>query len=231
MTLKLYDLAGAETDRRFSPYCWRSRMALAHKELPAETIPWRFVEKQALAATGQGKVPVLADGERMIHDSWTIALHLEEQYPDRPSLFGGDMGRGLALLTQNWVNGAVLGALRPVILLHVFNCLEAADKVYFRETREKMLGRTLEEAADESPAQIARFRAALAPARETLSAQRYLCGDGPGYADYILFGAFQWARCTCPTPLLDRDDPVHAWRDRMLNLFDGLAGRAKGYAV
>jgi hypothetical protein len=38
MAIKLYDLAGAETDRRFSPYCWRARMALAYKGLEVETI-------------------------------------------------------------------------------------------------------------------------------------------------------------------------------------------------
>ena len=36
MAITLYDLAGAETDRRFSPFCWRTRMALAHKGLAFE---------------------------------------------------------------------------------------------------------------------------------------------------------------------------------------------------
>ena len=31
--------------------------------------------------------------------------------------------------------------------------------------------------------------------------------------------------------LLAPDDPIHAWRGRMLALYDGLAGRAKGYAA
>jgi len=44
MAITLYDLAGAETDRRFSPFCWRTRMALAHKRLDVETVPWRFTE-------------------------------------------------------------------------------------------------------------------------------------------------------------------------------------------
>ncbi|MDE1903950.1 MAG: glutathione S-transferase N-terminal domain-containing protein, partial [Alphaproteobacteria bacterium] len=39
--LKLFDLAGADDDRRFSPYCWRVKLALAHKGLPVETVPWR----------------------------------------------------------------------------------------------------------------------------------------------------------------------------------------------
>jgi hypothetical protein len=31
--------------------------------------------------------------------------------------------------------------------------------------------------------------------------------------------------------VLAPDDPVAAWRGRMLDLYDGLAGKAKGYAV
>ena len=48
MAIELYDLAGAEDDRRFSPYCWRIKLALAHKGLEFETIPWRFHEKSRL---------------------------------------------------------------------------------------------------------------------------------------------------------------------------------------
>jgi glutathione S-transferase len=35
---------------------------------------------------------VLVDGETAITDSWHIACYLDEAYPDRPSLFGGDIG-------------------------------------------------------------------------------------------------------------------------------------------
>src|SRR5271157_2025590 len=100
--LQLYDLAGAEEDRRFSPYCWRIRMALAHKGLEVETIPWRFTEKQAIARSDQGRVPVLVDGERWVSDSWTIANYLEDTHPDRPSLFGGPAGRALSHFHANW---------------------------------------------------------------------------------------------------------------------------------
>ena len=92
-TMRLFDLAGADEQRRFSPYCWRTRLALAHKGLPVQTVAWRFTDKQAIAATGQGKVPVLVDGERWIHDSWAIAEYLEDHYTDRPSLFGPGAGR------------------------------------------------------------------------------------------------------------------------------------------
>ena len=54
--IELWDLAGAEADRRFSPYCWRVKLALHHKGLPFATIPWRFIEKDRIAFSGQGKV-------------------------------------------------------------------------------------------------------------------------------------------------------------------------------
>ena len=77
MSIKLYELAGAEADRRFSPFCWRARMALAHKELATEGLPWRFADKDLLKPTGQGRVPVIVDQGKWINDSWRIAEYLE----------------------------------------------------------------------------------------------------------------------------------------------------------
>ena len=51
--MKLYDLAGSEDNRRTSPYCWRIRLALAHKAVPFHTEPWRGIEKDKIAFTGQ----------------------------------------------------------------------------------------------------------------------------------------------------------------------------------
>ena len=96
MARQLFDLVGRDASRPFSPYCWRTRMALAHKGLEVESIPWRFTEKQAIAPHGSDKVPVLLDGETTVADSWVIANYLEDTYPDHPSLFGGDGGRAMA---------------------------------------------------------------------------------------------------------------------------------------
>ena len=54
-------------------------------------------------------------------------------------------------------------------------------------------------------------------------------GATPAYADYIVFGAFQWARAISDYELLAADDPVTAWRGRMLDLFDGLARKSAAY--
>ncbi len=78
---KLYEIAGADENRRFSPYCWRVRMALAHKGLEVESLPWHFTEKEAISFSEQGRVPVLIDAENTISDSWEIAKYLETEYP------------------------------------------------------------------------------------------------------------------------------------------------------
>src|SRR5262249_4656904 len=102
MAITMYDLAGAEAERRFSPFCWRARMALAHKGLDVETVPWRFTEKDKLPAPNAGRVPVIVDGGRVVHDSSAIADYLEERYADRPNLFPGGAARGLSKFVQNW---------------------------------------------------------------------------------------------------------------------------------
>ncbi len=80
MSIKLYDLAGADEDRRFSPYCWRTKLALAHKGLKLETIPWRLTEKDRIAFVGSKRVPVIVDGSKQVADSWAIAVYLERAY-------------------------------------------------------------------------------------------------------------------------------------------------------
>jgi hypothetical protein len=73
VAIEMHDLAGADPALRFSPYCWRTRLALAHKGMAVQTIAWRFTEKDALAFSGQGRVPVIRDGDRVVYDSWAIA--------------------------------------------------------------------------------------------------------------------------------------------------------------
>jgi glutathione S-transferase len=230
MTLRMIDLAGAEDDRRFSPFCWRTRMALAHKGLPVETIAWRFTEREVLAPSGQDKVPVLIDGERWIADSPVIAAYLEEAYPDRPSLFGGPAGMALTRFVQAWTEKVLHPALFPLILLDIPKHLHARDQTYFRTSREARLG-PLEVFGAGREQRLPGFRESLAPLRTLLQAQPFLGGAGPLYADYIVFGAFQWARSVSDFTLLEPGDPVAAWRRRMLDLFDGLAAAARGYVV
>lgn len=231
MNLKLFELVGTDASRPFSPYCWRTRMALAHKGLTADSLPWRFTEKQAIAPHGSEKVPVLLHDDRPVVDSWVIANYLEDHFPDRPSLFGGEGGRAMARLLNWWGDIAIVGGIFPLIIADIPNNLAEADAAYFRRSREARFGRTLEEIMAGRDSAVTAFRKSLEIMRLTLKTQPFLGGGAPNYADYIVFGGFQWARVVSPFKLLATDDPVYAWRERLLDAFDGLARRSPGFAV
>lgn len=231
MALQLFELVGTEDDRPFSPYCWRTRMALAHKGLEATSIPWRFTEKDALARHQSEKVPVLIDGERAVNDSWVIAAYLEDAYPDRPSLFGGEGGRAMGRMINWWGDAVVIPGLVPLIITDIHAHLRPADQAYFRQSREARFKKTLEEVAATREQDVLTFRKSLDPLRLTLRSQPFIGGEQPNYADYIVFGPFQWARAISGFQLLQSDDPVYAWREKLLDAFNGMARKSAGYNV
>jgi glutathione S-transferase len=225
----MYDLAGAEADRRFSPFCWRARMALAHKGIEVETIPWRFTEKDKLPQPNVGRVPVIVDRGRVIHDSTAIAEYLEKQYPERPALFGGDAARALTRFVQNWTETVLHTGLIRLVVFDIYRHAAPQDQSYFRSSREERFGTSLENVVADREARLPAFRASLDPLRRTVERQPFVCGARAAFADFVVFGAFQWARAISEFELLADDDPVRAWRGRMLDLFDGLARRSPAY--
>ena len=223
----LYDLAGSDPDLRFSPYCWRVRMALAHKGVEPATVPWRFHERDRLPGSPKNQqVPVVVDGGIVVAGSTTIAFHLEERHSNGPSLFGGSGGEAHVHFILAWADAVMLPRLFPIAAASVLPVLHTADQAYFRATREKRLGMTLEQAGAEGEGRLPGFQDTLEPLRQTLDQQDFLGGDEPSYADYGVFGGFQWARCIGAPELLAEDDPIRSWRDKMLDLFDGLARHA-----
>lgn len=228
VAIVLYDLAGRD-GRRFSPHCWRTRMALAHKQLEPEIRPVRFSDI-ATIADGQCKtVPAIRDGEKLIVDSWQIARYLERTYPDRPSLFEGAGGESTTAFVQNWTAAVVHTGLIQMILLDIYEHLAPEDQAYFRGSRERRFNRKLEEVVADREDRVEPFRNALHPLRMTLKEQPFLGGDRPRYADYLVFGAFQWARMVSRFKFLAADDPIKTWFERCLDLYDGLGRSAPGY--
>lgn len=223
--LRMFDLAAADPAIQFSPYCWRIRMALAMKGLEVETLPWRFVEKDRLPE-GHRTVPTLLHEDGAISDSFAVASWLEERFPDRPSLFGGAVGQAHARLINAWADATLGPALVKILVRDIWSALDPGDQDYFRSTREQRLGMTLEDVHAGRDAAIPGFRTALHPARMVLRGQAWLGGAAPSYADCILFGPFMWARSISHVELLEADDPVAAWRERMLDWNGGFARRA-----
>ncbi|KGE78793.1 glutathione S-transferase [Halomonas sp. ND22Bw] len=224
MTRVLYDLCGIDERLRFSPYCWRVRYALAHKGLDVEARPWRFTDKDVLAFADTDKVPVLVDGDETVTDSYAILQYLDRAYPDSP-LLGEGPAEARARFFKHYAERALAPAILRTIVMDLFNAIHPDDRDYFRESREARLGRSLEEF--HSPAKgLSQLDAALAPLRGRLEEADFLDGDAPGGADYLVFGFFMWAHCVSSADLISNADPVYAWRERMLDLHDGLGREA-----
>lgn len=230
MTIQLFELVGRD-DRRFSPYCWRTRMALEHKGLAYETVPARFTDKDLISFSDQERVPVIRDGDTVVSDSWAIAEYLEQEYPDAPSLFGGATGHGLAKFLNVWTDRALHLALIKLVIADILDHVDPADRDYFIESRTARFGKPPAEVQTRSEEDVKAFGAAVSTLRAALKGQDFLSGDAAAYGDYIMFGAFAWARAISDYPLLKADDPVYAWRGRMLGMFDGMPLTAVGYDV
>ncbi|MER8827164.1 glutathione S-transferase family protein [Mesorhizobium sp. M0938] len=222
MTILLYDLVGRDAARPFSPHCWKAAMALAHKGLDISTVPTRFLEVPNVEGGVSKLVPVLRDGEKVVADSFAIALYLDETYPERPTLFCGDGGKAMARFIERWSQLTIHPYVTTAAIMDLHAMQDEANAAYFRQSREQRFGKRLEEVMAARDAGLGAFRASLEPLRATLAHQPFIGGQSPLFADYIVFGALQWARIASPYRLLDDSDVVAQWFERCLDLHDGL---------
>lgn len=223
--MKLYELIGRDPKNGFSPFAWRTKMALAHKGLTCETIGLRFTEiKETLSFAESKTVPVLVDNDNIISDSWNIACYLEKQYPEKPSLFGGEAGKTAAKLLGHQIARPLLMPLFRTLVADIYSVIDDCDKEYFRETREPRIGCTIEEAAKDFEGSLKTFQTNLLPYSDYLSNADFLCGEQAAYSDYVLYGVFLWARATSDKNLIADEDTINAWLKRMDGLYDGLGG-------
>ena len=130
---------------------------------------------------------------------------------------------------QNWTETVLQPGIIPLVVLDIHRHSRPQDQDYFRRSREERFGRTLEEVVRDREARLPAFRASLDPLRRTVERQDFISGEAPAYPDYIVFGAFQWARAISDFELLAADDPVRAWRRSMLDLHGALARSTPAY--
>jgi glutathione S-transferase len=123
-----------------------------------------------------------------------------------------------------------MNGILPFIIMDLFNHLDQKDREYFRTSREQRLVVTLEQFGATRESKIKSFQQSLGPLNRTLKDQPFIGGDQPNYGDYIVFGAFMWARGVSPASLLEPNDPTAAWRARMLDRF-AVARNSPGYGL
>ena len=220
--MKLYELVGKDKTQGFSPYVWRARMALAHKGLKVEMVPLTFSEIPKLTIANAKTVPILEHDGGFITDSWDIAIFLEDNFPDKPSLFGGDAGKAYANFFNFVSFYNLIVPLFQALVYDIFQELNECDRDYFRASREARLGKSLEEAHENQLKNLDIFRKQLWPYNMTLKSQEFLGGNEPTYVDYIMYGMFQWAKGVSALPIVSEDDLLYGWRKKMDNLYGGL---------
>ena len=225
MTLVLYDLALADVDVRPSPFCWLAKFALLHKGLEFETAPLRFAEKENYPDANHKTLPVLRDGEKVICDSANIIAHLDSQHAG-PALLSTDGERAAADFYSAWLSGSVFPALAPKLIPLIYANVHSDDKEYFRTAREERFGKTLEELAA-TPGLEEEMEAALKTLAAPLARHKFLGGEDPNLCDYKVFSPFMWQRSVLADDFYKAPQSVDAWRERMLDQFDGYARNAK----
>ena len=220
--MKLYELVGKDKTQGFSPYVWRSKMALAHKGITPELVPLTFNEISNLEGVESKTVPIIEHDGTYISDSWDIACYLEDNFPDKPPLFKGEQGRAHVMLMNNVIFYTLLVPLFKALVSDIYEIIDDQDREYFRASREPRIGQTLEEAAADQDKAVAAVIKQLWPYNTTLKTQNFFDGDSPAYIDYMIYGLFQWSRGVSTVQIVADDSPLFAWRARMDDLFDGL---------
>lgn len=132
-------------------------------------------------------------------------------------------------LVNHWADQTLGAAIRRLIAAAFIQCLDAGDRAYYRSSREATFGCSLEEYCADRPRWLAEFAAIAAPLERSLAERPYVAGAAPGYADYIVFSMFQYARLGCPEDFLAEGTALRRWRDALTGMFGGLGGRYPAY--
>ncbi len=219
--IRLYELCASDPDLVFSPYCWRVRLALAHKRLPFEGLPVGFMDKEKIAFADSRLVPVLTDGDTVVKESLDILEYLDRTYPQAPLGLDSDAGRARV----RFISELILRHITPVIfkpsLLAIYEAQPESAKGYFRESREKRFGCTLEQL--HATASASEAHKALGALESQLKNMPYLDGAQPGATDFVvvshlifswIFGFQYWKD----------DSVVGQWFTRLLQAYAEVAG-------
>lgn len=136
----------------------------------------------------------------------------------------------MARFIERWSQLTIHPYLGAAVLMDLHSRLAPEDQDFFRNGREARYGKPLEGMPTGRVSGLAAFRASLEPLRSMLAYQPWLGGQSPLFADYIVFGAFQWVRVMSPFRFLADGDPVAEWFGRCLELHGGLGRRVPAAA-
>ncbi|WPH03508.1 Hypothetical protein R9X50_00638800 [Acrodontium crateriforme] len=193
----------------FSPVVWRIRLMLNYKRIPYRT---EFVEfpdiKAKMSEFGlvaydpasgskyEYTVPVIhhLPSDTYLMDSAPIAEFLEETYPERPILLSSELGREIEFKARG-VIGPVFG---KSVMPREIRILSSQSQAYFRETRETLLGHSLEKLLDYEDEAWNAVDGDMRGVGELMQMHKaegpFVLGARPSYTDFFIVGSLQSAR-------------------------------------
>lgn len=218
--MRIYNIVGTDGSW-FSPYGWRARavilakrIAVAWVDVPVRQLP------SATAFAGTTTTPLLVEdrgGEQVVFkDTWSIARHLDEMFPEVPlfahsrpaiALFNRQIDEslqihGFAAWSPNYFsNGVISGDDEPV----------------FRAIVLRATGRSVEKNAAIQPELVAAYRKRLEPFDAQLREYPWLLGEF-SYADILLLSSLK-----CFATVLRGVDGVLGRADALPDLRDWYA--------
>ena len=225
-TITLYDLQLA-SGCTISPFVWATKYALKHKGFEIDVVPGGFTGIKERTGGRSERLPVIVDDGQWVLDSWLIAEYLDEKYPDRPALFGGDSMKVLTKFLDGWLWTT---AIRPWFACYIKDYRDLSlpqDHEYVTHSRQAFLGgRKLEEVQAGREDRLPLVPSTLEPFRQLLRESPWLGGNQPNYADFRALAVFLWTASIATTPPLTEDDPLRDWLDRGFDLYGGLGRHA-----
>ncbi len=222
MTLLLYEQV-AENGQIVDPYSWRIRLALAHMGVKVKRVPISLCKFRANYFKDKLTcLPAIIDGSRKIQSSWEVATYLERNFPESPTLFGGEVGTHLTKFVHSWAEHNLLKHLYALIGDRIYEILEQGDKDLFEDFLKQKYDLRWDLLGHQRDEQILKFRKALHPFRLTMLDRPFLSGELPAYADFILYGPIKWGEEIYQGDLLESDDLISLWKSRMDELFSHL---------
>ncbi|KAI0720557.1 hypothetical protein C8T65DRAFT_735887 [Cerioporus squamosus] len=225
-----YDIPGVVN--AWSRHTWKTRYALNLKGIPYKTVWVEYPDIEALckkigaSAADKRKdgtplytLPVIYDPhtKSVVSDSGAITRYLDDTYPNTPRLIPEEAD---ALMSA--FEDAIYAVIPdddyvPIIIPAAFSNLRPASQPYFRETREKRLGKLEELAPIGSEKRAKKWEGVQkgvhkiagwleADGKEKL----FFMGDKKGitYADITLAGFFMWFKRCC-------GEDSQEWKDMM----------------
>ncbi|VDB96815.1 unnamed protein product [Peniophora sp. CBMAI 1063] len=195
-----------EADMSWSPNVYKTSAALNIKGLPFKRVWVDFKDVAGVLSklgvpphkTGnlQYTCPTIYDPatKRAIMDSQEILTYLEEQYPEKPSLFPAHT-RALQVAFIDNILPRLLMNVAPTLTLDLYGLVIEESRPYFREARARDFGIPIEQVMSHGDARaknLSAFQSVLEDVLKWMAANGegapYVTGDVPSNADLYFAG-------------------------------------------